>query len=210
MLYSASTELDTIRGVLRLSQKYDVDYLHRRALVHISSNYPTALSELNNVLHESSLKSSWPISDFAGFRIAIVQLAREVDALWILPLAFYMLSLSLCLTQTSFMDLFTMVIQLVSLLRIKSRSSVAIRSSVKASRTITVAGRMDCIPLDFWGEEDWEILADVCPGCMATLKKSHEDARQAFWDKLPGIYDLPPWEELEKKKTAAIGNGLAS
>ncbi|KAJ7761196.1 hypothetical protein DFH07DRAFT_883716, partial [Mycena maculata] len=37
--FSAPTEYSIIVGCLRLSHKYEVDYLRRRALVHLSSGY---------------------------------------------------------------------------------------------------------------------------------------------------------------------------
>ncbi|KAJ7045931.1 hypothetical protein C8F04DRAFT_1026045 [Mycena alexandri] len=61
-------------------------------------------------------------------------------------------------------------------------------------------------PLDVWRSDDWDLLADVCDVCLSVLKETHQAARQAFWDKLPGLYGLPPWDELEKMKVAAIGN----
>ncbi|KAJ7061551.1 hypothetical protein C8F01DRAFT_936749, partial [Mycena amicta] len=41
--YPAPTEFNIIEGCLRLSHKYEVDYLRKRALVHLSSAYPTRL-----------------------------------------------------------------------------------------------------------------------------------------------------------------------
>ncbi|KAF8209476.1 hypothetical protein K438DRAFT_1537045, partial [Mycena galopus ATCC 62051] len=46
MPYPAKTDFDSLCGCLRLSHKYLVDYLRRRALVHISRRYPTTLADL--------------------------------------------------------------------------------------------------------------------------------------------------------------------
>ncbi|KAJ6483931.1 hypothetical protein C8R45DRAFT_1099103 [Mycena sanguinolenta] len=62
-----------------------------------------------------------------------------------------------------------------------------------------------CRPLTIWDNESWEILDVMCPTCLASIKKTHHAARQAFWAKLPKIYGLSPWEELEKMKVDAIG-----
>ncbi|KAJ7689802.1 hypothetical protein B0H17DRAFT_936829 [Mycena rosella] len=43
-MYPSPTTLDVVAGVLRLSQKYSVDYLRRRALGHLSSAFFTTLS----------------------------------------------------------------------------------------------------------------------------------------------------------------------
>jgi hypothetical protein len=65
-------------------------------------------------------------------------------------------------------------------------------------------------PLDVWEEADWILLENLCPACLAVLKQTHKDARQAFWDKLPKIYGLPEWEELERLRAAAIGTNIFS
>jgi hypothetical protein len=65
-------------------------------------------------------------------------------------------------------------------------------------------------PLDVWVIADWRLLENLCPACLAVLQQTHEDARQAFWDKLPEIYGLPEWEELERLRAAAIGTSIFS
>ncbi|KAJ7119162.1 hypothetical protein C8R44DRAFT_540134, partial [Mycena epipterygia] len=40
------TEFEAIAGILRLSHKYGVDYLCRRAFVHLSSYYPSTFFDL--------------------------------------------------------------------------------------------------------------------------------------------------------------------
>ncbi|KAF8209368.1 hypothetical protein K438DRAFT_1929823 [Mycena galopus ATCC 62051] len=102
MPFPATTEFDAVVGCLRLSHKYGVDYLHRRALVHFSSGYPTTLSEMD-VLERYWSDSpppplevqSWELPDDPISRIRALQIAREVDAPWIIPRAFYTLSLNL-------------------------------------------------------------------------------------------------------------------
>jgi hypothetical protein len=72
-----------------------VDYLRRRALVHFSSGFPTTLSEFDQIVF-GARKMPWgPLSPDPITRIRAIQVAREVDAPWILPRAFYTLSLSL-------------------------------------------------------------------------------------------------------------------
>jgi hypothetical protein len=36
------------------------------------------------------------------------------------------------------------------------------------------------------------------------LKETHQNARQAFWNRLPGIYDVAAWDVLEQLKAAAF------
>lgn len=97
-MYPTPTRLEIIAGVLRLSHKYSVDYLRRRALVHLSSAFFTTLSAVDDDLRaaDSSLwtRPSWGMSSESR-RLSIshaIQLAREVGALWVLPYAFYELA----------------------------------------------------------------------------------------------------------------------
>ncbi|KAJ7500467.1 hypothetical protein B0H11DRAFT_782997 [Mycena galericulata] len=88
--YPAATDLSTVVSVVRLSNKYSVDYLRRRALVHLSSRFDMTLSE-----YDSDGRSS--MSDcVSGWEpeavVLAIQTAREVNALWIIPLAFYSLA----------------------------------------------------------------------------------------------------------------------
>lgn len=92
MPFPAPTEFDAIVGCLRLSHKYAVDYLRRRALVHLSSGHAMKLSDADKFYYLGDRKPSWPVPPDPTFRIRGIQLAREVEATWILPYAFYELA----------------------------------------------------------------------------------------------------------------------
>ncbi|KAJ7490865.1 hypothetical protein FB451DRAFT_1124420 [Mycena latifolia] len=245
------TKFDVLVGCLRLSHKYEVDYLRRRALVHLSSAYRTTLSEWDSSLDfggntnltrgrtSDVVSCSFPIGIAA--KISVVQLAREVEALWVLPLAFYLLSFSFrdigraLLEENVYQDRPTALCpqdraSLLSGYQIQLNSSTAdilrflshpleiegclTPTQCATRRLAAVESSREMIreypsaPINIWNEDDWELLDNVCPACLAMLQQTHKDARQAFWNKLPGIYDLPPWEELEKMKVAAIGSNL--
>ncbi|KAF7341208.1 TY3B-TY3B protein [Mycena venus] len=82
--YPSETDFDAIHGVLKFSNKYLVDYLRRRALVHLSSRYPMTLDGWMD-----PTPPSWRIEP--DLLIPAINLAREVSALWILPVVFYAL-----------------------------------------------------------------------------------------------------------------------
>ncbi|KAJ7611816.1 hypothetical protein FB45DRAFT_1009626 [Roridomyces roridus] len=104
MPFPAKTEYEIIRGCLRLSHKYGVEHLRLRALVHFSSRFRTTLSQYNDArypYHDSG-SIGRPQSDIISWlpggvssEMSCIQLAREVNAPWVLPLAFYTLSDSL-------------------------------------------------------------------------------------------------------------------
>ncbi|KAF8055421.1 hypothetical protein FPV67DRAFT_1541639 [Lyophyllum atratum] len=82
----APSALPKIAGILRLSIKYDVPYLRRRAILHLSSIYPTSLWKPDS----APLFYSYHISD----HITTLRLASECNLPWIRPMAIYACSLS--------------------------------------------------------------------------------------------------------------------
>ncbi|KAJ7494486.1 hypothetical protein B0H11DRAFT_1654592, partial [Mycena galericulata] len=77
------TTLDKVAAILRLSTKYEVEYLRKRAMIHLSSGYATSLNDREKI---KSL-ATFPI--LPRDAIVVINLAREVDCPWILPTAFY-------------------------------------------------------------------------------------------------------------------------
>ncbi|KAJ7051318.1 hypothetical protein C8F01DRAFT_1174985 [Mycena amicta] len=101
--YPARIEFAALQGCLRLSNKYEVDYLRQRALVHFSSGFPVHLSLLDKRHYEAESlnpmeRISW-IEEQGELPVATllecIEMAREVDALWVLPAAFYALACQL-------------------------------------------------------------------------------------------------------------------
>nr|GAT45809.1 predicted protein [Mycena chlorophos] len=92
------TTFDAIYGCLRLSNKYDVPSLRRRALVHLSSQFRTNLKQHAvlvalaaadvGVKANSPQRSTWPQADLDTL-LRVISIAREVDAKWVLPAVFY-------------------------------------------------------------------------------------------------------------------------
>ncbi|KAF7353906.1 BTB domain-containing protein [Mycena venus] len=97
MPYPAPTDFDVVVGCLRLSHKYGVEYLRRRALVHFSSRFPTTLPQFDRYLYgreDGPKEYSWRFPESRNSRIRAILVAREVDAPWILPMAFYILAVN--------------------------------------------------------------------------------------------------------------------
>ncbi|KAJ7142088.1 hypothetical protein C8R43DRAFT_1109255 [Mycena crocata] len=246
--FPAPTQYDTIAGCLRLSHKYGVDFLRRRALVHFSSAYTTLLSEWDVLPVDSAAPplpplTSWQNPSNPAFNLHFIQLSREVDALWLLPLGFYRLSAALSYSALG-RDIFHGAIynDIPASLSIQDQDTFLKRHIIQCSSTTADIMRFlshpveiegctsstlclvkrlravessremlranPSIPLDVWDSGDWETLTDLCPICFRVLEKAHKHARVEFWDTLPEMYDLPPWEELEKMKTAAIGTSM--
>ncbi|KAJ6630389.1 hypothetical protein B0H10DRAFT_2208051 [Mycena sp. CBHHK59/15] len=235
MPYPARTELSTIAGVLRLSKKYEVDYLRRRALVHLSTGYSTTLSDHDN--HSESTRS-WSGDEITA-HIAVARLAREVEALWILPYAYYLIALCTRDIQEVMdggipdggleiarLDAADQLPFLRGYLVQRDGAMAEIASFLYSATVEGCSGgrvcdlarlaalnyvqwnhkKFEADAIDIWVPHNWEyFFSDACPACLASLKRLHQESRQSFWDKLPAMYGLPDWDELEQLKSAAIG-----
>ncbi|KAJ7290269.1 hypothetical protein C8J57DRAFT_1164507 [Mycena rebaudengoi] len=96
--HPAPTTFDILATVLRLSNKYGVEYLRRRALVNLSIWCSTTFSafESRHALRVSGQPSWWHITDSddspSESLVLRINLCREVEAIWALPFTFYSLS----------------------------------------------------------------------------------------------------------------------
>ncbi|KAJ6567013.1 hypothetical protein B0H19DRAFT_1139141 [Mycena capillaripes] len=243
MPFPAKTDFDTVCGCLRLSHKYGMEYLRRRALVHLSSRHPTTLPDCDTMMTTPSMRS-WERPDTQSYIIFLIQLVREVDAVWILPYAFYVLchSFEAHLGSAIFrgasyngipaslseadQDLFLrgyniqkestkndILRFLFSPARIKGCADAMRCLQVRIEAFDSICQRnsepgASSIPLHIWPTAEWSLLRKACPTCQANLKTRYQNARQAFWDELPEMYGSPPWDELEKMKTAALSAEL--
>ncbi|KAJ7119184.1 hypothetical protein C8R44DRAFT_878683 [Mycena epipterygia] len=87
--YPTEIDTETVLSILHLSNKYVVNYLQRRALVHLSSRYSTTLSGYTQSFTATSLSDEG--ADISP-HVATIYIARKVNALWILPAAFYLIA----------------------------------------------------------------------------------------------------------------------
>ncbi|KAJ7765621.1 hypothetical protein B0H16DRAFT_1687266 [Mycena metata] len=77
-------------SILHLSNKYSVEYLLRRALIHLSSWHVTTLSAYDAKTYGEASASLFPQNyDNEASYVALIEVARQVNALWMLPTAFY-------------------------------------------------------------------------------------------------------------------------
>ncbi|KAJ7733031.1 hypothetical protein B0H16DRAFT_1732543 [Mycena metata] len=86
--YPAPTTHSVLLGVLRLSHKYEVKALRKRALGHISAFHPTTLSEYEALASGGKFPHWYEELHKSGDFSTVVTLAREVCIDWILPVAF--------------------------------------------------------------------------------------------------------------------------
>ncbi|KAJ7765624.1 hypothetical protein B0H16DRAFT_1523681 [Mycena metata] len=225
--------LHHVLSILHLSNKYSVDYLLRRALVHLTSAYPTTLSEYN--------QGTWVLrdEDTLPSHIATVQVAREVNALWILPSVFYHLAstdgavvdrILQCavydnrpaklsdedriLFLKSSMQIYREVIFALRFLHSPDviPGCTGTKCTLERSRLFAAyyAALTDSVGCDQYLHllevfHPWgNLLDDCCQVCNEHSETAVEDDRQAFWDKLPELCGFASWEVLEKMKEEAL------
>ncbi|KAJ7095615.1 hypothetical protein C8R44DRAFT_549828, partial [Mycena epipterygia] len=78
-------DLHVVLGILRLSHKYDVGYLYKRALGHLEIIYPINLANLDD--HRVN-KLNYECDNVA-VHLKAIQILHEVGAVWLLPFAYY-------------------------------------------------------------------------------------------------------------------------
>lgn len=219
-------------GVLRLSHKYEAVDLRKRALAHLSAWFPTTLTAWD--VAEADLITHQPDELLA------IPLAREIDAPWVLPAAFYLACARGIDLDRLFDDTET-----------SERSHQELSSSdkkalIKGSYDICDADRdvlrfmwdkdiqlcasclsarsswwrkvetwredgFSSMPLTILNDVDWEAIKDELCGipdldsrCFSLCQRAYEDARQSFWNRIPAIFGLPDWAELEQLKKDAL------
>ncbi|KAF7359026.1 BTB domain-containing protein [Mycena sanguinolenta] len=90
--HPSKVSFEDVLSIARLSHKYAVEYLLRRALTHLSHDFPMTLSAFDEQGPNTSSTDFHEIRiDWIDVHLAVVQLARKVDALWLLPVAFHQL-----------------------------------------------------------------------------------------------------------------------
>ncbi|KAJ7018705.1 hypothetical protein C8F04DRAFT_1150423 [Mycena alexandri] len=227
----APTTFEILAGVLRMSHKYEVDGLRKRALTHLSSAHSTEFGDDGSTLHHDLPSWRTALADGTNDEnMLIVELARQVGADWILPTAFYRMCEhsyeETIITRTAlstgdkvrcFQGLrFLETTGAASVLQFLCNHEVAMCPQpyeCLVARTIkhqSVSERRDysretetTMPFELWGEGDWDDL-EVCDPCLSQMQKVHREARKRLWDQLPGIFGLPDWSELEKIKAEVL------
>ncbi|KAF7305325.1 BTB domain-containing protein [Mycena chlorophos] len=223
-----------LAGVLRLSHKYEVASLLRRAVVHISTLFPTTLAGWQlEVRHEN--QSVW--ESLVTGSDAIV-LARQLSMDWLLPFAFYQACRG---TRELYMldpdtkiardDVYRWVLgcrilpdevsKMLSFLWDPIEECefiqddlpestpcvihrLSARRKAERSRTFSTTDSLRG-PLDIWVDRHWiNMTGKVCSSCLTEMKERHARAQQDFWARLPAIFNLPSWDELEKLKATAL------
>ncbi|KAJ7119353.1 hypothetical protein C8R43DRAFT_933883 [Mycena crocata] len=228
--HPSPTTFQTLSGVLRMSHKYEVEALRKRALTHISSLHPTTLGEWEKF--ESTAGWFNELSDDSF--LPLVVLARQISIDWILPITLYRLCRDTheriiiegadgfdlapedkirCIVafrqlettrMSRILDFLWMPLAIKGCLTGQqcSTSRIRARREAEANRECN-PNEIPDLPLEAWSVHHWDTL-NVCHVCFLSMKTRHKQAKQAFWDGLPEIFGLPDWTTLEAMKAEAF------
>lgn len=215
------TDLATVESILRLSLKYDVQYLKRRAISHLNSTFPMTLTAWRT---REKTRTIPPVDNtpFAAFRTA-----KEFDLDWILPSILYCISshpIEKTLDHAMFgaekitlkwADKRLCVIGRQKLLLNQSQSALQMARTAHngvdgCTGEICAATRLHCADvlsswdmagfLDYFEDNACNYYDEFCPACRTAFICSCGSATQQMWDDLPTMFDLPSWEDLEKTR----------
>jgi len=208
-------EFSLVASVLRLSSKYNVEYLRERAIAHLTECFPTTLGEWN-LRHNANIMETFPARPFL-----VLQLARKFDIPAMLPAAMYCCACtpdikSLCDGITSIDG------SHIELDWEDKRSCLLARQKLYDAQRIRLfgclldlptcarcdSGKLEYLrrlehksiqsgfPYPFQQKFDLSFDQAVCKECYNRSFSSFSAARQELWDDLPSLFDLPSWAEL--------------
>ncbi|KAJ7201777.1 hypothetical protein B0H12DRAFT_1244157 [Mycena haematopus] len=231
----SSPQLSDILAIVRLSHKYDISYLHLRALDHLSTTYPTELHIFLEHLNDfpSGFESLKKPSAEAHLRVLSV--IHEVNALWLLPAAYARASRCLppkFFAAPSWRTLPDAIKDNLHLAHAHAaRHIVGVVHAVAGESTPECSAPQTCpleiltvvaalleqvrqldMEFNFFDVKDiflpgvWADLGvPMCSACMGQRRDLVAGSMQRVWDGLPANLGLQPWDELRAMRDAVVG-----
>lgn len=208
--------------MLRLAHEYDVPTLRRRALKHLAF---ACVTDVDKITDEANFDRSYSVgpSDIGSALKAEIALAREVQALWLLPILF----LSMGLRKRD--DFVGADVWMGKARSISPEDAIASLFAYKAAMgsqkmnaflhqlcnygecvredtlinedDIALARRMPITAFDKYLE--W--TSDLCAQCKSEIREEYRQEKERIWGLLPAAVGLPPWDELLEMKELDIG-----
>ncbi|THU75501.1 hypothetical protein K435DRAFT_974800 [Dendrothele bispora CBS 962.96] len=217
------TNLSIITGVLRLSTKYDVPYLRRRALMHLDCSYPS--TSLKAWDARGPVRTIPPIINTP---FMLLCLAREVDVPWIMPQLMYCVSgLPMPILEgilwdeiqvkPSEQDQKLLIVGrselaylqnrfIFNTLRFKSDDFCADPEEARFQLLGAALSTKEIHALGRFGHEQLKpYKEDMCESCNTEWNSRLDSARREVWNRLPSVFGYSDWEELNKLRTLDLG-----
>ncbi|TRM56195.1 hypothetical protein BD626DRAFT_466797 [Schizophyllum amplum] len=212
-------------AVLRLSHKYDVQYLRRRALVHLAACFPTDVDGVQDIsLNWTSQVNNIQLQGAespVAFDARVYTVANEIGALWLVPFTVYAMHTDTWTSTYAIDDIvnsdcaisLTLVVRLYKIANLVqqhfpvgfvsgfSDSECAHDSLCKdyeRRRQCDTIEALQVIPLTYYSRssEGHHMANDICPACCRIMLEQYSDACMMFWEELPATLELPSWQDL--------------
>ncbi|KAF7366170.1 BTB domain-containing protein [Mycena venus] len=208
--FPASTTLPILSSVLRMSHKYEVDALRKRALTHLSHAYPIKLDEWDRL--PRSLPSWFREPAKEDRDMVVAKVARQSSFETTIITGGYLSNADIinCLKGLRYLET-TGAADVLDFLwgpydcadSVDCNTSRHHMHREGEKRKNYDPEKISVMPLELWQGVDWGYL-DVCDDCLPAMTAAHEAARQKLWDGLPKIFGLPDWSKLEEMKAEAL------
>ncbi|KAL1675284.1 hypothetical protein EV122DRAFT_218855 [Schizophyllum commune] len=213
----AQTRIDVLEGILRMAHKYDAPAMRCRALRHLGSAFATNLVDMDYPPNRT-----YPLAPNDGPQEikAVISLARDVQATWLLPAAFYtalqypassLLSKEVWLGRERFLfpedtaacfsgcealrKEFPHAVFFSPILGCASEGCIKARlASCSAEDRVRFVQH----PLTYftqWVDSD-DGLEEMCWKCMDSMRANYHVWLRDVWRRLPSFFNLPDWTTL--------------
>ncbi|KAK7062381.1 hypothetical protein R3P38DRAFT_2834988 [Favolaschia claudopus] len=205
-------DISAVIAVLRLSHKFEVQRLFRRALSHLDSMFPVHLEAFQDRL--DAAEEDKPLN----LALTVIRAASEVGATWILPTAYYSIARKNAEYPSDLLlpdeDQLRLTAQ-IHALRATVSSYEFMRfipsppcvQPTRCAETISEGHeelearrriKDDMDPLVSWAFD--HTYGELCQDCRLVGEEGYKGAQDSFWDTLPGILRLPDWTKLKQTR----------
>ncbi|KAK6992643.1 hypothetical protein R3P38DRAFT_2657894 [Favolaschia claudopus] len=204
----AAVRLADVIAILRLAHKYDVGYLHRRALEHLAFEYHYAsVDAFGKSFRETEFQKA--MERYTHFLHADILSALEQAG-------------NERLTRTCLGGRSQLLLENLRLSRFIVEQTIQrqclqppvcnfFRQTMCASVFESLLSQQGG-PLDGLGKYGWDdkLESTFCVPCFNASRAMHTAAQEDCWDNLPRYFELPSWPELQTLKDAAMDSGSSN
>ncbi|KAL1714045.1 hypothetical protein EV715DRAFT_295487 [Schizophyllum commune] len=209
----------TTVGVLRLSHKYDIRHLRRRALLHAERLVPTTYA---------AFRAGGSINRPADTFYLLADVALEVGADWLLPAALEAGSRHLHWLREHYETLSMHIAEHDVVLERCAAGLEAIQQAGHDRLALFDVADANCVYLFercrrtfqkvkdryasssmpatgmAWQEIEAELRASVCAQCLGLWKERDTEWAVNYWNNLPAVFGLGGWRRLQRMRDEAL------
>jgi len=221
----SKVETRVICAVLGMSHKYDIPYLIQRAMLHLEPEFPTRLLGRLIVRMDSSpstLEECLAIVQIASRTDVKWILPFVYYSICVYPIEDIVNSegwrqLSIADQNRIIIGYPAQVLATAEILKFlrsaPSEPPCTTPNICNVARPLwdawaherwthpSIRRVSDPLSQEHWFGSDWAgFKTQLCPNCFSAAKEKHNQARQTVWERLPAMFQLPAWNELERQR----------